>query len=59
MVDIAVLLELALPIYFTLAPLVDLATDARLLGPAAAHPLTEPFDRADVHPLLPRSSRET
>jgi hypothetical protein len=52
MVDIAVLLELALPIYFALAPLVDLATEARLLAPAAAHPLAEPFDRTDIHSCL-------
>ena len=52
MSDIAVLLELALPIYFALAQLVDLATEARLLGPAAAHPLAEPFDRTDIHSCL-------
>jgi hypothetical protein len=34
--------------------LVDHPGDARLLGATLAHPLAEPFDRADVHPLLPQ-----
>jgi hypothetical protein len=32
--------------------LVNFVGDTRLLRAAAAHPLAEPFDRADVHPLL-------